>query len=72
MPVVGRGGRGGPAGVTGRSDSYPGFPDGVGGAELADRIIEQARRYGVELLQAVSVEALEATVMRPLPPGRPV
>jgi thioredoxin reductase (NADPH) len=36
-------------------DNYPGFPDGIGGAELADRIVRQARRYGVELLQALSV-----------------
>jgi thioredoxin reductase (NADPH) len=53
--VVDSKGLGGQAGVTERLDNYPGFPDGIGGAELADRIVEQARRYGVELLQAVSV-----------------
>ncbi len=53
--VIDSKGLGGQAGVTERLDNYPGFPDGVGGAELADRIVEQARRYGVELLQAVSV-----------------
>src|ERR671937_899253 len=51
-------GLGGQAGVTERLDNYPGFPDGIGGAELADRIVEQARRYGVELLQAVSVTSI--------------
>lgn len=56
--VIDRGGLGGQAGVTERFDNYPGFPDGVGGAELADRIIEQARRYGVELLPAVGVEEI--------------
>ena len=48
-------GLGGQAGVTERLDNYPGFPEGVGGAELADRIVQQAQRYGVEMLQAVSV-----------------
>jgi thioredoxin reductase (NADPH) len=51
-------GLGGQAGVTERLDNYPGFPDGVGGAELAERIVEQARRYGVEMLQALSVDTI--------------
>lgn len=58
--VVERSALGGQAGVTERFDNYPGFPEGVGGAELADRIAQQARRYGVELLQAVSVTGLRA------------
>lgn len=49
---------GGQAGVTERIDNYPGFPDGIKGAELADRIIRQARRYGVELLSAVAVASI--------------
>lgn len=53
--VVESGGLGGQAGVTGRIDNYPGFPDGIGGGELADRFVAQARRYGVELLSAVEV-----------------
>ena len=53
--VIDSKGLGGQAGVTERLDNYPGFPEGIAGAELADRIVEQARRYGVELLQAVSV-----------------
>ncbi|MBV8444968.1 MAG: FAD-dependent oxidoreductase [Candidatus Dormibacteraeota bacterium] len=56
--VVERSGLGGQAGVTERIENYPGFPDGVGGGELADRMIQQARRYGVELLSAVGVTAL--------------
>ena len=47
---------GGQAGVTERFDNYPGFPEGIGGAELAARFAQQASRYGVEMLQAVSVE----------------
>jgi thioredoxin reductase (NADPH) len=49
---------GGQAGVTERIDNYPGFPEGVGGAELAERMIKQAQRYGVELLSAVGVKSL--------------
>ncbi|MBI1377834.1 MAG: FAD-dependent oxidoreductase [Frankiales bacterium] len=51
--VLDRSALGGQAGVTERLDNYPGFPEGVGGAELADRFAAQARRYGVELLPAV-------------------
>jgi len=44
--------------VTERLDNYPGFPEGVGGAEFADRLASQARRFGVELLSA-EVRSLE-------------
>jgi thioredoxin reductase (NADPH) len=56
--VVDKGGLGGQAGVTEKIDNYPGFPEGVGGGDLADRFIAQARRYGVELLAAVEVTGL--------------
>src|SRR5438067_3468225 len=49
---------GGQAGISDRIDNYPGFPDGIGGAELAERFVAQARRYGVELLSAVSVASV--------------
>jgi thioredoxin reductase (NADPH) len=50
---------GGRAGITDRIDDYPGFPNGISGAELVERFVAQARRYGVELLSAVSVTAVE-------------
>ena len=53
-------GLGGQAGVTERLDNYPGFPEGIGGAELADRFVKQAQRYGVEMLQAISVKRISA------------
>jgi thioredoxin reductase (NADPH) len=53
--VVERSGLGGQAGITEHLDNYPGFPKGVTGAEFAERIIEQARRYGVEMLSAQDV-----------------
>lgn len=56
--VIDSKGLGGQAGVTERLDNYPGFPDGIGGAELADRFVKQAERYGVETLQAVSVTSI--------------
>jgi len=56
--VIDSKGLGGQAGVTERLDNYPGFPEGIGGAELADRIVLQAQRYGVEMLQAVSVTSI--------------
>ena len=51
---------GGQAGISDRIDNYPGFPEGISGAELAERFVTQARRYGVELLSAVSVARIEA------------
>jgi thioredoxin reductase (NADPH) len=50
---------GGQAGISDRIDNYPGFPDGISGGELADRFVAQARRYGVELVSAVSASAVE-------------
>ena len=58
--IVDGGSLGGQAGVTERVDNYPGFPDGIEGGELADRFVRQARRYGVEMLEAVSVAELQA------------
>jgi thioredoxin reductase (NADPH) len=50
---------GGQAGISERIDNYPGFPDGISGAELAERFVAQAHRYGVELLSAVAVTGVE-------------
>lgn len=56
--VIEKSGLGGQAGVTERLDNFPGFPDGIGGGEFADRLTTQARRFGVELLQAQEVTGL--------------
>ena len=56
--VIEKSALGGQAGVTEKIDNYPGFPDGIGGGDLVDRIIKQAERYDVELLSAVSVESI--------------
>jgi thioredoxin reductase (NADPH) len=56
--VIERGGVGGQAGVTERLDNFPGFPEGISGAEFADRLRQQAERFGVEILSAQDVEAI--------------
>jgi thioredoxin reductase (NADPH) len=53
--VIERAGVGGQAGVTERLDNFPGFPEGITGAEFADRLRRQAERFGVEILQAQEV-----------------
>lgn len=58
--VIERAGVGGQAGVTERLDNFPGFPEGVTGAEFADRLRAQAERFGVEILPAQEVEAVGA------------
>jgi thioredoxin reductase (NADPH) len=49
---------GGQAGTSARIENYPGFPDGIGGAELAASIHAQTLRLGAEIL--VGVEVLRA------------
>ena len=56
--VVERGGVGGQAGVTERLDNFPGFPEGVTGDDLANRLRLQAERFGVEVLAAQEVTAV--------------
>jgi len=58
--VVERSALGGQAGVTERLDNFPGFPEGVSGAEFADRLTQQAARFGVEMLKAQEVTGLRA------------
>jgi thioredoxin reductase (NADPH) len=49
---------GGQAGTSARIENYPGFPDGVSGAELAASIHAQAVRLGAEIL--IGAELLTA------------
>ncbi len=49
---------GGQAGTSARIENYPGFPDGVSGAELAESIYAQAVRLGAEVL--IGAELLTA------------
>jgi thioredoxin reductase (NADPH) len=56
--VIERGGVGGQAGITEQLDNFPGFPEGVSGAEFAGRLRRQAERFGVEILPAQEVTAI--------------
>ena len=58
--VIERSALGGQAGVTEQLDNVPGFPEGIGGAEFADRLTRQAARFGVEMLKAQEVTGLRA------------
>ncbi len=57
--LIERSGLGGQAGITVGLDNFPGFPEGVSGQEFSERVTQQARRFGAEILQAVDVERLE-------------
>src|SRR5262249_3103206 len=57
--LIERAGVGGQAGMTVGLDNFPGFPEGIGGQEFAERVTRKARRFGVEILQAVDVEKLD-------------
>ena len=50
---------GGQAGQSSRIENYLGFPNGVSGAELAQRARDQAVRFEVEILSAAQVTAVE-------------
>jgi thioredoxin reductase (NADPH) len=50
---------GGQAGQSSRIENYLGFPNGVSGAELAQRARDQAVRFGVEMLTAAEVVGIE-------------
>ena len=58
--IVERSGVGGQAGVTEQIDNYPGFVQGVKGAELADAMRTQAERFGVEILPAQAVTGIKS------------
>jgi thioredoxin reductase (NADPH) len=58
--VIERSGLGGQASLTGGIDNFPGFPEGLTGQEFAARVVQQAHRFNVEMLQAVEVNSIGA------------
>lgn len=53
--VIERAAFGGQAAATEKLDNFPGFPESIPGLEFANRLRQQAQRFGVELLQAQNV-----------------
>jgi thioredoxin reductase (NADPH) len=58
--LVERAATGGQAGQSSRIENYLGFPNGLSGAELAQRARDQALRFDVEIITAAEVVAVEA------------
>jgi thioredoxin reductase (NADPH) len=58
--VIEREAPGGQAGTSSRIENYLGFPTGLPGDELSSRALQQARRFGAELLVARDVVGLES------------
>lgn len=50
---------GGQAGLSSRIENYLGFPSGISGGDLARRALDQARRFGVQMLWPRKVTSLE-------------
>jgi thioredoxin reductase (NADPH) len=53
--LIEKSGPGGQAGTSSRIENYLGFPNGITGADLAQRASAQARRFGAEILTAQTV-----------------
>lgn len=53
--VIERAALGGQAAATEKLDNLPGFPESIQGIDFANRLRQQAERFGVELLQAQDV-----------------
>lgn len=49
---------GGQAGTSSRIENYLGFPAGLSGADLARRAVEQATRFGVEIIMPQEVKSV--------------
>lgn len=57
--VIEKAGLGGQAGITQTLDNFPGFDEGIPGAEFAARLTRQAQKFGAEILQAQNVVSIE-------------
>ncbi len=54
--VIEKGGIGGQIGITQVIENFPGFDDGISGADFAERLGRQARKFGAEILLAQEVK----------------
>jgi thioredoxin reductase (NADPH) len=51
---------GGQAGTSSRIENYLGFPSGVSGGDLSRRAVDQARRFGAEILTPLEAKRIRA------------
>lgn len=58
--VIEKSAPGGQAGITQSIENFPGFDEGISGAEFAERLTRQAKRFGVEILSAKTVTDIRA------------
>jgi thioredoxin reductase (NADPH) len=56
--VLERSSLGGQAALTERLDNYPGFPAGLTGADFGKRLVEQSKRFDVEMVSAAEVSSI--------------
>jgi thioredoxin reductase (NADPH) len=56
--IVEREAPGGQAGLSSKIENYLGFPSGLGGADLARRAVDQARRFKVEIVSPQEASAI--------------
>lgn len=56
--IVEREAPGGQAGLSSRIENYLGFPSGLGGFDLARRAVDQARRFGVDIVSPQEASAI--------------
>ncbi len=56
--VIDKAGMGGQAAITARLDNFPGFPEGLSGAEFAERLVQQVRKFDVEMVSAQTVMSI--------------
>jgi len=62
--VIEKAAPGGQINTTDRVENYPGFPEGVGGIELGEKLTNQAKRFGAEV-----IAPLEVSQVRPAQAG---
>src|SRR6185503_5912874 len=56
--VLERSSLGGQAALTERLDNYPGFPEGLTGNDFGKRLVEQSKRFDVEMISAAEVTSV--------------